>query len=159
MIKRCVFTDAELQHLPDCHITDEFVAHAPGLPDLGVIVYRDGTVGDRWGDGTVGLDDDVRALAGEVETLNCTASDDCADNWIDVVVDENDQVVRPAIQVGVRLFPNPKEPLESVTEFQSVETCEEAAKLVRNLLLANHNLTLADGLKREIVVPIVPLGQ
>ena len=159
MIKRCVFTDAELQRLPDCHTKDEFIAHAPGLLGLGVIVFRDGMVGDRWGDGTVGLDDEVRGLAGEVETLNCVDSNDCADNWIDVVVDENGQVVRPAIQVGVRLFTDPEEPLESVTKFQAVETCKEAAQLVHDLTLANHNLMLADGLKREIIIPIVPLGQ
>ena len=55
---RWVFIDIELVHPEHCKANDLFVAYpAASNEQLGVIVYRDGRVTNRWDDGTAGVPD------------------------------------------------------------------------------------------------------
>lgn len=88
--ERWVFTDQELaQKGVGCTAHDEFIATLPeeiGGAEVGVIVYRNGGVSNRFADGTAGVPADQVALYAEVETYYHKDQDTYADNWRDVEV-------------------------------------------------------------------------
>lgn len=104
--ERWCFTEWELKHPEDCWSQDPFVAnlgyeednHTP-IAELGVVVERNGTVTDRWEDGTRGVLPEFAQLADDVETLYkpvyygdnhaYNEQDELADAWRDVLVSED----------------------------------------------------------------------
>lgn len=90
-IRRWAFLPNELADLQACRADDEFVAYPPDVP-LGVIVYRDGTVSNRWGDGTAGIPPHVEAAAGSEDTLYRDTTE--IDGWRNVEVDDSGRPVR-----------------------------------------------------------------
>ncbi len=96
-IERWCFTDMELKTPGECAGTDEFLAD--GDTEMAVIVQRDGTVTNRWEDGTVGVPDDVKQRADFDESpikpvwrrgqIGLHDADYYADNWRDVYVDKD----------------------------------------------------------------------
>ena len=97
--ERWCFTAYELSgHERTCHNYDEFVAdlgedQQGPISEVGVIVYRNGDVSNRWGDGTRGVPDEYRQLADEVEALTKPygegEADVYADEWRDVIADKD----------------------------------------------------------------------
>lgn len=94
--ERWVFTDKEIDNPKKCRSDDEFVATIPGISELGVIVYRNGEVSNRWADGTAGISAKVRELAKDSEELyrlkDGIAVD--ADTWGDVEVTDDGKFIR-----------------------------------------------------------------
>lgn len=88
--ERWVFTDAELvANGKDCSGGDELVAHVMDV-ELGVLVERNGTVTNRWADGTAGVPDDIVELAKDVESLQTTETPvELAENWREVELNED----------------------------------------------------------------------
>jgi hypothetical protein len=104
VMERWCFTDYELANpevLQACRGEDEFIAgvsdpETGGSGELGVIVQRNGTVSNRWEDGTAGVPDDTQEEARNEEVLVKPLSsrapdrrDSFADNWRDVDVAED----------------------------------------------------------------------
>lgn len=74
---------------------DEFLvfpSDEDGQTELGIVVYRDGRVSNRWGDGTVGVPDRWVELANAEETMVTFAGDDDG-GWHDVLVDTEGRFV------------------------------------------------------------------
>jgi hypothetical protein len=99
--ERWVFTVAELALLDqggEFHgeATDEFIAYpVPQAPQHGVIVQRDGTVTNRFADGTVGVPEDQQELANECESLWTDMDQDgLAEDWRDVLVEDTGEFIR-----------------------------------------------------------------
>ena len=88
--ERWVFTDAELaSNGRDCSGDDELVARVMDV-ELGVLVERNGTVTNRWADGTAGVPDAVVKLAKDVESLQTTETPvELAENWRAVEVNDD----------------------------------------------------------------------
>jgi hypothetical protein len=84
--ERWAFTQAELAAPAECNGYDEFNASVPN--EDPVIVYRDGTVSNRWYDGTAGVPTETAALAGEDESPYNPDTGELADTWRDVEVDD-----------------------------------------------------------------------
>jgi len=61
--------------------------------ELGIIVYRNGKVSNRWAGGTVGVPADVAELADAEETL-CHTNGETTDVWRDVEVDDSGSLIR-----------------------------------------------------------------
>ena len=93
-IERWVFTQAELDTMDKptprylLRSDDEFLATVPDC-ELPVLVCRNGTVTNRWSDGTAGVSDEIKELADHEETLYDANTKKIADTWQDVVVDGN----------------------------------------------------------------------
>ena len=63
---------------------DEFIASIPADLDpdhIGIIVYADGTVSNRWGDGTAGVDEWRRYFAADDTTPYCPRCGELA-HWV-----------------------------------------------------------------------------
>jgi sulfur carrier protein ThiS len=91
MTERWVFTQSEIDRLgryttfkPTAY--DEFIAAVEGQ-EIGVIVYRNGEVSNRWADGIKGVPQDVAEQTDAEETLYALAGCECADVWLDVTTD------------------------------------------------------------------------
>jgi hypothetical protein len=97
--QRWVFTQAEVAcNGKGCESHDEFIATLPeDQVELGVIVYRNGRVSNRWADGTAGVPKDLAELASEVETLS-TPDGELADEWHDVEADQYGRLKRIILQ-------------------------------------------------------------
>lgn len=95
-VQRWVFTDHELKRYPQvARASDEFYVGVEGC-ELEVIVRRDGTVTNRWGDGTYGVPEHIRKLADQEDVIwkprrarQNDTDDYHAANWLDVYVDRN----------------------------------------------------------------------
>ena len=88
---RFVFTDHEVKYPKGCNNADEFIA-TPSEIEMGVIVYRDGRVSNRWDDGTTGIPDDIYQAASAEESYR-TRKGEVADSWLDVYIDEEGNFV------------------------------------------------------------------
>ena len=101
--ERWCFTYHELKNPGSCKRDDEFVAVLP-ISEVGVVVLRDGTVTDRWEDGTVGVPRLAKQHANAAEVLwkpvysgNNLAQNDQDEEthaWRDVLADQNGRFVR-----------------------------------------------------------------
>ena len=89
---RWFFLNSELKSPKGCAANDEFVAYPMGS-ELGVIVYRNGEVSNRWEDGTAGVPEDIRELADDENSLHkpCINEDG---SWREVIVDDDETLVR-----------------------------------------------------------------
>lgn len=89
--ERWIFTREELNVPESCHGLDEFIA-LPADSQQGVIVNRNGTVTNRWEDGTAGVPELLRRSADEVDTL-VSIDGIQGVSWRDVFTDENGSFV------------------------------------------------------------------
>lgn len=92
--ERWCFTDAELQEPESCRKDDEFMAsvYLHGHKDtqvVKVIVYRNGQVTNRWGDGCKGVPENIRRFVEDEDTLSIYAGNECASNRRDVLVNDD----------------------------------------------------------------------
>ena len=91
--ERWAFTQSELEHPCELTSLDELVASVKfhceetGNTLDAVIVYRNGTVSNRWADGTAGIPELIAELAGEDESPYNPETHEAADTWRDVRVD------------------------------------------------------------------------
>lgn len=85
---RWIFTDDELKNPSQCRQSDEFIALPLGHED-GVVVYRNGEPTTRWADGSEPIPDDVQELVRDVESFMTLDAEDIADQWRDVLVNED----------------------------------------------------------------------
>lgn len=93
MKSRWVFTSSEIARLrakdsgfqPTAY--DEFIV-AVLQYEVAVIVQRDGTVTNRWADGTVGVPSWPAEMANEAEAYCSEELGEIADIWLDVEVGE-----------------------------------------------------------------------
>lgn len=82
-------TVAERQNPEHARGDDEFLAfpsNEDGPTELGIIVHRDGRVTNRWGDGSVGVNQEWYTLAADEEAL-VNFGGDADGGWYDVLVD------------------------------------------------------------------------
>lgn len=91
--ERWAFSTAELLRPELCTNEDELVAFVPAS-EIGVLVYRNGKVSNRYADGTTGVPADIAELADGIESLGHPVDDDYADLqetncWKDVVVNDD----------------------------------------------------------------------
>ena len=92
--ERWAFSEKELADPYACHSHDELLASVPNPDDpeksleQGIIVYRNGTVSNRWEDGTVGVPAEVAELANDEETLY-HPDDELTEAWRDVCVGDD----------------------------------------------------------------------
>jgi hypothetical protein len=92
--ERWAFSESELADPYACNSYDELLVSVPDPSDpkksleQGIIIYRNGTVSNRWEDGTAGVPAEVVELANEEETLY-HPDDDLTEEWRDVCVDDN----------------------------------------------------------------------
>lgn len=103
MIERWAFSDAELKNPQACNGFDELVAdeiigynkqeNRLIYGEIGVLVQRNGTVTNRYADGTIGVANDVAELAGEDESPCHTDGTPC-DNWRDVETNDKGEFIR-----------------------------------------------------------------
>lgn len=91
-IERWAFLASELDNLQACRADDEFIARPTEETELGVIVYRNGQVSNRWEDGTVGISPEVRELADDTESLHSLNGEEII-GWRDVEVSEDGRPV------------------------------------------------------------------
>jgi hypothetical protein len=103
--ERWVFTQDELerivahidgnQPMPSLERGDEFIAVLTDY-DIGVIVYRDGEVSNRWADGTAGLTNRAKELAEDEECFHRVSDEigwELAAIWLDVQTDSRGRLV------------------------------------------------------------------
>jgi hypothetical protein len=83
-IERWAFTPSERKNPAGCRREDEFVASWANV-DQGVIVLRDGTVTNRWDDGTAGVPREIQGFA-EHFTAGLSRNGEPIDGWYDVIV-------------------------------------------------------------------------
>jgi hypothetical protein len=84
--ERWAFSESELVNPKSCRADDELVAALPEFADalgnaLGIIVYRNGQVSNRFEDGTIGVPDALKTLANEVETLAHNVDGEVEPTW------------------------------------------------------------------------------
>ena len=91
------FARSEAAHPETTHRHDELIANptvtdydeeGDWTPELGVIVYRDGTVTNRWSDGTAGVPANVVQAADELDELYSPYAGDMAFMWKRVYTNE-----------------------------------------------------------------------
>ena len=97
--QRWAFSEEELAQPFACNGWDELIAEArnPNTGEhleLGVVVYRNGLVSNRWEDGTAGVPAIVRELANEEDTLYHPTTGEQIDIWCNVEADEEGNLVR-----------------------------------------------------------------
>ena len=93
-IARWWFTEKELESFDNtCKCSDEFIVFPSfcsyAAKEIGVLVYRDGTATNRYGDGTVGVSADDKVFAEEESDLHDPDDLDAIGAWKDVRVDEH----------------------------------------------------------------------
>jgi len=100
-IQRCCFTRAELKNLAGLSIYDKFIAEAYVPEDFDesvdiqsrlILVQRNGSVTNRYSDGTIGVPEEYQQLAEEDE-CPCTAEGTYADNWRNCEVDDFGNII------------------------------------------------------------------
>jgi|GEM_PF-1401097 len=96
-VERWVFTDAELEEKDKSGLNayDEFiaqVAEADSGEPIGIVAYRNGEVSNRFDDGTVGVPNDLIEMADQEDSYT-TLDGELAENWRDVVVDDDGNFV------------------------------------------------------------------
>ncbi len=102
---RWCFTAWEVNQPQRCLASDEFIAYAPDELTQGVVVLRDGTVTDRWEDGSTGVPPRARSLARaceelykptyfETRNLAQNEQDELADIWRDVLTNSQGHFLR-----------------------------------------------------------------
>ena len=84
MVERWALSEGELANPHDLRSDDELVAEANGV---GVLVYRNGEVSNRFDDGTAGVPEDIKEAAGEVETL-LHPNGEPTSKWVDVLTND-----------------------------------------------------------------------
>jgi hypothetical protein len=100
--ERWVFTDAELNDPKSCKGTDIFLAfprykrltRTPETGGRGVRTLRNGTVTDKWEDGTGPVPRSIKRLADFEEILVALDRSVQAWNWRDVITDNTGQFIR-----------------------------------------------------------------
>lgn len=90
--KRWCFTASELEHPEKCLGTDEFIAGVG--EELGVIVQRDGTVTNRWEDGSFGVTPEAWLDADSADTLFSPNHWEHTDCWRNVMTDAEGVFIR-----------------------------------------------------------------
>ena len=91
--ERWAFSEGEIALPFNCNGFDVLVAYPPEC-ELGVIVYRNGTVSNFWADGTCGIPIAVGELAGECESLYHPDSGEETSVWRDVLTDADGNLRR-----------------------------------------------------------------
>lgn len=85
--ERWAFSAGELDTPQGLMSTDELVATLPSpYHEVAVLVQRNGEVTNRYEDGTAGLSDEIRELAGECESLYHPNDDEVTAEWRQVYV-------------------------------------------------------------------------
>lgn len=128
-IERWCFTDFEMKKPTMCNGTDEFLAD--GDAELAVIVLRNGTVTDRWEDGTTGVPPHCAQMADLDESpINpghrrqmFNEEDHYADNWRDVYVDKSGKFLGFVVRES-----------EDFDDDDFVDTAEAGAPTIQHLL-------------------------
>lgn len=90
-IERWAFLPDELDNLEQCRADDEFVV-SPAELELGIIVYCNGQVSNRWEDGTVGIPERIRELADSEDEYYVRHGEQA--EWRDVEVSEDGRPLR-----------------------------------------------------------------
>lgn len=99
MKERWAFSQSERDNPADCRGRDELLAHLDiddgfdGIEGIGIIVYRNGEVSNRFSDGTAGVPKALADLANDEETLLHSDGEETA-VWADVEVDEDGNFVQ-----------------------------------------------------------------
>lgn len=99
MKERWAFSQSELADPAECKGYDELVAYidvdddGDGAESIGIVVCRDGTVSNRFDDGTAGVPKEFAELANECESLLHPDGEDTA-AWKDVEADAEGNFVR-----------------------------------------------------------------
>lgn len=94
-LERWCFTDYELHNskvFAACRAEDEFIARGIENSDVGVIVYRNGGVSNRYSDGVCGVTEDDRIEAEADESpirIGGEYNDFFANHWRDVYVSKD----------------------------------------------------------------------
>jgi hypothetical protein len=88
--ERWAFSDSELANPSRCNSADELVAHVEES-EIGIFVQRNGSVSNRYEDGTAGVSADIAELVNDVETYSHPVDGDfgkaeLTTKWKDVVV-------------------------------------------------------------------------
>jgi len=83
--QRWAFSETELKNARACRADDELIAAVPEA-SLGVIVYRNGVVTNRWEDGTAGVPDVVKDWVQSEEELYHPEVRESTSVWRGVVV-------------------------------------------------------------------------
>jgi len=116
--ERWVFTETEIRQLamtpqsqrdtlPKFNSLDEFLCALPEISDeddksdeddnkweqTPLIAYRNSSLSNRWADGTVGIPDELRELADDVQTYSTLDGGDYATVWLDVACDSQGNLV------------------------------------------------------------------
>lgn len=91
--ERWAFSTKELNNPSQCHSFDDLIANLPQW-EIGIIVYRNGQVSNRWADGGFGVPAGVADEANEQETLYHPESGEETHTWADVEVDEAGNFLR-----------------------------------------------------------------
>lgn len=92
-IERWAFSPAELSNPGDCRSDDELIAAIPH-EEFGVIVYRNGTVSNRWEDGVSGVPRDCVDIASEEGLLWHPKTQEDTLCWCNVVASDGGAFVR-----------------------------------------------------------------
>jgi len=98
-IERWAFSQSELANPAKCKGYDELLALVDidddwdGIETYEITVYRDGTVSNRFGDGTAGVPKELAALANDVESLLHPDGEETAE-WKNVEVDREGNFLR-----------------------------------------------------------------
>jgi hypothetical protein len=153
-IERWVFTEEELKSPADCHGEDQFVAWVSTSPRelIGVMVQRGGKATNLFNNGMTGVPDDIKELAEACESLAEPETETIAENWRDVVANEDGSFLGFAVQVGVKTEKNKD---ENITTFSPCENLEIAADIVKAEYIQAMLSTGKDGLQRTIVIPVI----
>lgn len=85
-IERWAVSKTELTNLDKLNGNDELLAYIPD--ELGVVIYRNGRVSNRWEDGVVGVNQEMKDKVDEIDTLYHPNHSEDTELWIDVMVDE-----------------------------------------------------------------------
>jgi len=99
MKERWAFSQAELEAPAKCRGDDELLAYVDYDDGYGrtegvdIVVYRNGEVSNRFGDGTAGVMKELAELAGCQETL-LHSDGDYTEGWKDVETDADGNFVR-----------------------------------------------------------------
>lgn len=97
MRSRWIFTEQELLNPKQCRQSDLFLVTDSNLPEVGVFVFRDGKVTNKYGDGTRGVTKDHADIADSQETYHTIDRKDIADNWRDVRTTANGRFLKFAL--------------------------------------------------------------
>lgn len=85
--QRWIFRKEELDNPERCRSDDLFITSVPSS-EVGIYIKRNGKATNEWGDGTVGVPQEVQEEAEDTETYYDSDTNDYADVWKDVWADE-----------------------------------------------------------------------